>query len=193
MSAEHLPFSSIADVAEGRSAPDQDALAHLAACASCAADLAWLTRTIGLLRDPAAEDAPAAAVAESKAIFRSRRTQPARLTRALLRFDSARAAPAFGLRADATLERQLLLEADGYEIELRIAPAGERWSVAGQLLGGERAEGGGVELLGATDIASAQLNELQEFVLAPVRGGRYNLTLTLAGRAIVVPGLELGV
>lgn len=193
MSTQHLPFSQLADIAEGRSTPDEMARNHLRACPACAGDLAWLVHVIGVMRTMSSEASPSAAVARVKALFREQQAAPGarNLLRAILHFDSSHATPAFGLRSGAALERQLLLSASSYEIDLRIANSGGRWVVSGQLLG-DLATGGHVELLGATDMASAELNELHEFVLPSVCAGIYNLTLSFGERTIVVPGLELG-
>ncbi|MEI7770684.1 MAG: hypothetical protein WCI67_11870 [Chloroflexales bacterium] len=189
----HLRSSQIVDIAEGRAAPDEAAHSHLASCATCSGDLAWLTQVISLMRDADAAAPPADAVARVKALFRQRRPAPAasRIILAMLHSDSARTAPAFGLRAGPSLERQLLLCADSYDIDLRIAPVGERWNLSGQIFG-YSGPSGNAELLGAVELVSAEVNDLCEFMLPPVRAGRYNLILSLGDCAITVPGLELG-
>lgn len=195
---EHLPFGLLADLAEGQVEPTAEEREHLAACERCAADLAWLERMIAVSRGAAGEEPPGHVVERVKALFRERRRQAApapRLVYALLRFDSAHSAPAFGLRAGADHKRQLLLSAEGYDIDLRIAPAEGRWSIMGQLLpmtATARAAAGSAELLGAGGSVRAGLSELSEFILPPVRAGRYNLTISLDGSVILIPGLELG-
>lgn len=191
----HIPFSLIADIAEGRAAPDVGAQAHLAACPSCSASLAWLSRTIGTLRADTSEEPSARAVGAVKALFRAlppyQAHRPSFLT-AMLRFDSARALPAFGLRASATAERQLLFSAGPYDVDLRVAPAGERWAVTGQLLGNAPGDQGHVEILGPADADRAELSPESEFVLRPLRAGTYSLTISLATKAIVLRDVELG-
>jgi hypothetical protein len=193
---DHLPFNLIADLAEGRVAPSDGMRAHLASCGRCSADLAWLERLITLARGATFEEPPHEAVRRAKALLREHR--PAQRgpwpLRALLRFDSAFSAPAFGLRAAATSERQLLLDAESYVIDLRVAPAGDNLVVTGQLLAdtGTTAPPATAELLGARGQARATLNELNEFALPPVRPGRYTLTITLDDGVIVAPGLDLG-
>lgn len=194
---EHLPFGLLADLAEGRAEPTADERAHLAACERCAADLAWLERLVSLRRDSPGDEPPADAVGRIKALFRERRRRaPAarRLIHAVVRFDSAHSAPAFGLRAGVDLTRQILLSAGGYDVDLRIAPADGRWALTGQLLPIDSAPpaAGTAELLGAAGSVAAELSELSEFALPPVRAGRYNLTISLRGGVIVVPSLELG-
>lgn len=190
----HLPFSLLADIAEGRAAPDADARSHLAACPTCAENLAWLSRLIGLMRADASEEPAPLAVGAVKALFRARpprsAQRPALLT-ALLRFDSARSAPAFGLRSAAAAERQLLFSAGPYDVDLRVVPAGERWSVSGQLLGDPGSAHGHAEMLGHADAAHAELNAQSEFALRPLLPGRYTLTIRIADQAIVLPDVEL--
>ncbi|HMQ33895.1 MAG TPA: hypothetical protein PKD53_24400 [Chloroflexaceae bacterium] len=191
LTGEHLPLGLLVAAAEGRAALPADARAHLAACARCAADMAWAERLLALTRDASDDEPPARAVARIKALFRERRAvRPPGLVEAVLRFDSARSAPAFGLRGDAARERQLLLSAGGDDLDLRVAPVEGGWAVSGQIL--PNAGPGWAELLGAHGWARAELSALGEFALAPVRAGRYNLSLGLGERTIVVRGLELG-
>ncbi len=154
--------------------------------------------TLELLGASALEEPPPAAVAQVKALFRQHRPGGDRVAprplSAILRFDSARAAPAFGLRSSGVLERQLFFQADPYALDLRLGPAGTGWIVAGQVLGLEQPVPSAVwvELLGAHGRAEATLNELCEFTLAPVRPGRYHLMLLIGAQSILIPDLELG-
>jgi hypothetical protein len=194
VSVDHLRYSQIVDIATGLVVPDAAAASHLAECTTCARGLAWLTQLIDLMRDARAEPPPPEATARVKALFRQRRVAAPtpHLIYATLRFDSARTAPAFGLRSAATIERQLLLSADGCEIDLRIIPADGRWALCGQILGRQTGTGGSAEILGANELARAEISDLDEFVLTPVPAGRYTLTLILGNCTIVVPGLSLG-
>lgn len=193
---DHLPFNLIADLAEGRVALSDGPREHLASCGRCAADLAWLERLIALAREASFEEPPPEAVRRARALLAGRRParQGPRPLHALLRFDSAFNMPAFGLRAAAASERQILLDADGYVIDLRVTPAGEQLAITGQILAdaGIPAAPATAELLGARGQASADLNELNEFALPAVRPGHYTLTITLGDAVIVVPGLDLG-
>lgn len=190
----HIPFSIIADMAEGRLPLDSSSEAHLAACPACAAKLSWLRRTFSLLRSDTSEEPSARAVADVKALFHTRRRQAPRPSplAALLRFDSARAMPAFGLRAAAATERQLLFSAGPYDVDLRVAPAGDRWAVTGQLFGNILGDRGYVEILGPADGDRAELSPESEFYLRPVRTGTYSLTINLSSSAIVLSDVELG-
>lgn len=191
----HIPFSLIVDIAEGRTSPDAGARAHLDACPTCSSDLRWMSRTLAALQAEAAEEPPARAVADVKALFRARRPQRAPRASplaAMLRFDSARARPAFALRAGASAERQLLFSAGPYDIDLRIAPAGDRWVVSGQLLGNILDDRGHVEILSHADSDRAELSPESEFVLRPLRAGTYSLTISFAHGAAVTCNVELG-
>jgi hypothetical protein len=194
---EHLPFGLLADLAEGRARPTQGEHEHLHACARCSADLAWLEHVISLARDASIEEPPADVVARIKTLFRERRRQAAapRLLYTLLRFDSAQHALAYGLRSGGALERQLLLSAEGYDIDLRIVESGGLWQIIGQLLptaADSQTTGSRVELLGIRGGVATELSELSEFSMPPVRAGHYNLTITLRDGVILIPGLELG-
>lgn len=192
----HLPFSLIADIAEGRSDPDSDARSHLDACPGCVADLAWLTHTVVTLRADTSEEPAARAVADVKALFRARAPRPAfplGTLDALLRFDSARAVPAFGLRSGGTTERQLIFSAGPYDVDLRIAPAGDRCSVAGQLLGNIPGARGQAEILGSADADRAKLSPESEFAFRPLRPGMYSLTIRFDEQAIGLRNVEIRV
>lgn len=194
--SKHLPFALLADLAEGRATPEESARAHLAICRQCADELAWLSDALQLLRARELEEPPARAVTLTKALFRQRAARPAprRPILAVLGFDSGGAAPAFALRSAGATERQLIFHAPPFSIDLRVRPLQERWVVAGQLLGDEPAvlPGGRAEILGPNDGASAEMDELSEFELPPIRSGNYTLTLLLGELVLVVPALELG-
>jgi len=196
--SKHLPFETLADMAEGRApAPaSADARAHLASCESCSGQLARLSQTVRLMRADDSEAAPRGALHFALNLFRQRAAataEPSRLRRVLaaLSFDSAGLTPAFGVCAgQPAAARQLLYSAGASDLDLRVAPAGEgAWSVSGQLLGGSCA--GRVELEGADSSVEAALNEQCEFTLPPVPEGTYTLRLLLDDAEVEVPELEL--
>lgn len=194
--APRLSYAQLVDLAEGRlSEPERaDLLARLAADPLAAAELAWLERVIGLMRDDTGEDAPDYVVNRALRLFRPPPAPlvPGLLRRvvALLRFDSAQAPLAMGLRAGPPAVRQLLFNAAGRDLDLRLVPAGEQWQIIGQVLGPD--DGGFVVLQGQAGAFQAELNELSEFTLPPAPPGRYTLTLRQADLEIVVTDLELG-
>jgi hypothetical protein len=93
------------------------------------------------------------------------------------------------MRAD-TSARQMLYGAGDFDIDLRLAPGEEGWTVSGQVLGPCEA-GGRVEISGGGGRAEAALNELCEFTLRPLPSGAYTLLLTVAGVEVEVPELSL--
>lgn len=189
----HIPFTTLVDLAESRTTIDEPMRLHLAVCQRCAGDLAWLTRTIDLMRTDQASNPPAAAVARVKRLIQARPRPRATSLRqrlvAHMNFDSAQAPLAFGIRAGAGGQRQLLFEADQHMIDMRLTPNGELWSISGQVLG--NVDFGRVNLGNADTSATAELNQLSEFVLPPVPAGRYTLTLALDDRDIDIPDLEI--
>lgn len=196
----HLPFERLADIAEGRLSETERALSlvHLSGCPRCSADMAWLERVTGLMRTDAIdnEDAPAHVFARAARLLRPlRETEAApqrgarRRIAAALRFDSAAQPFALGLRGGAGAARQLLFNAESYDLDLRAAPENGAWAVSGQVLG--PGEGGLVRLDGAAGSVDADLGEPREFSLPPVPPGEYTLSFVLDDIEITVDGLEL--
>lgn len=199
MTPQHLEFAHLVDLVEGCQPDDVRAasLAHVAACSDCAGQLSSLERVIGAMRADMTEDAPQATIARALNIFRTRaafgmsaKPSLVRRVRAALSFDSMDLMPAFGVRSGQQTTRQLLFSAGEQELDLRVAPSGEKWVVSGQLLGTECMDGR-VELEGAAASAEATLNELCEFMLPSVPSGNYKLRLHLSDMEVEVPELEL--
>lgn len=117
---------------------------------------------------------------------------------AALTFDSwAAGSLALGVRAVPSDTRHLLFTAEGRDIDVRIAPAGGRFEVTGQILGPD--ESGVIELApasgGELDAASARavaLDDMGEFRLEGVRPGAYVLTLRVGEDEIVLPSIDVG-
>ena len=165
---------------------DQE-LTDLAAAASRLPDApaAWVDAALGMWKTAARASRSAAA--------------PTILSRivAALSFDSWATPPlAFGMRSVATESRHLLYSAEGRDVDVRVLQAGERFSVAGQILGPD--ETGEVELAGpgAGDGATArwitQLDALGEFRLDGLERGSYLLTLRVGTDEIVLPPILIG-
>src|SRR5829696_6331433 len=160
LTPRHIPFARLADLAEGRLSPEEAAeeRAHLADCTRCAGQAAQLGHLAALMRADTSEDAPAALVASVVRGFRARRArgeEPGLLRRlvAALTFDSSSLQPAFGVRSgQAAPARQMLFSAGDLDVDLRLAPGGEGWTVSGQVLGPCR--GGEVELLSGGETAA---------------------------------------
>jgi hypothetical protein len=200
LTPRHIPFARLADMAEGR--PSADASAeereHLSSCARCAGQAEQLGRLTALMRADSSADAPPEVLSGVVRMFRARRAgvapEPGRLRRivAALTFDSSSLRPAFGVRSgQAAPARQLLFSAGDLDVDLRLAPGGDGWTVSGQVLG-PCGGGGEVELLaGGEAAARAALNELCEFTLPPQPEGAYALRLRLGGAEVEIPELSL--
>jgi hypothetical protein len=113
---------------------------------------------------------------------------------AVLSIDSwAAPTPALGLRALRSPTRHLLFSARGRDIDLRIAPAHEAFSVLGQILGPD--EAGSVQALAQSPNALAlvaQLDAMGEFRLDGLSPGSYQLTIFVGDDEIVLPTVEVG-
>lgn len=198
MTAASIPFEQLVDLVEERLPPEErQALLTLAATRpQDMATIAWLERVLGRMQDDATEnaDAPAALVARTLQLFAPRVAPPAPQLRervlAMLRFDSLLQPLALGVRAGRAATRQVLFNANDWDIDLRISRSGTQWIVAGQVLG--PGEGGTVELQGPMVAVRTTMNELWEFALPPVPSGDYNLTLTLKNTEIRTPSLRVG-
>jgi anti-sigma factor RsiW len=203
--SSHVPFRRLADLVEGRLRPDEQAQVqrHVAGCPRCAAEVAWLESVLELMRGDASEDAPPPVITRAVRLFRPIARQapechrgqavpePRRRVAAVMQFDSARLPLMAGVRGEPMGPRQLLFSAEEYELDLRIAPAGEAWIVSGQVLG--PAAAGQVELQSETESQQVPLSELSEFALPPVLAGSYALLLYLADVEVEVGKLEVGV
>jgi hypothetical protein len=118
-----------------------------------------------------------------------------RLVAATLTFDSwAASSFAHGMRSTRNPTRHLMFSADGRDIDLRVTPRAEHFTVSGQVLGPD--ESGRVELttLSAPNAAchTAQLDPLSEFRIDGVAAGRYVLTLHTGADPIVVQPIDVG-
>lgn len=193
MTSSPVSFEQIAALVDGQLSPEEQAVLRARIMASPqAATLAWLERVVGLMRaDNGFDPPPTVRVRAANLISRSARL-PATRTRiaGALRFDSRTQPLAFGIRSGITAVRQLLFNAGERDIDLRVTPSGERFVVAGQVLGPE--EPGMVALRGEATTAEAQLNALAEFVLPPVPAGKYILVLALESAEVVIDDLDVG-
>ena len=191
----HTEFSRLIDLGEGRlsSVERNEVMTHISTCHTCAERLAKIEKTINLMRSDDSEDAPRHAIAGAVSLLRLHKPAPSGLRRILasLSFDSFTTAPAFGIRAAATEERQLVFIAGDNEIQLQIAPADKKWKVYGQVLG--PCSGGEVEVTGAAGSQKLPLDELCEFSLPPMSSGDYVLSLLLQDVEVEIPALKLGV
>ncbi|HVF92008.1 MAG TPA: hypothetical protein VNH22_18235 [Blastocatellia bacterium] len=195
LNSPHTEFDELTDLAEGRLSPDKrsEVMGHLASCQNCSEELSRVEQTIELMRTDALEDAPLYVIERAARLLpSSARRSPSLLRRVLaaLEFDSLQSSPAFGVRSGLSGERQLLFSAEQHEIQLQVSPSAEAWILSGQVLG--PCDGGEAELRSHAYSTQARLNNLCEFVLPPVAGGTYTLTLRFADVELEVPDLKLG-
>jgi len=196
--SQHIPFRTLAEMAEGGLAGEGRAAAqhHIADCSRCASQLERLTKTVDLMRTDRAEDAPPRVIARAVNLFRLRppaEPQPSLVRRVLaaLSFDSLQLAPTYGVRSGGLAARQLLYNAGENDLDLRLTSKDESWVVSGQVLGGGCSGGGEALLQGSSGQAIATLNELCEFALPPVPSGSYTLRVRFNDVEVEVPRLEL--
>lgn len=147
-------------------------------------------------------DAPPQLVRSALEMWRTHRPaagaqRPRQRWVAVLSFDSwARAPLAAGMRALPSEVRHLLFTAQGRDIDLRIAPSADGFSLSGQLLGPNGA--GSVELTWLAGNSeqpvgrAAPLDDLGEFQLDGVGSGTYLLTVRLDADEIALPPIEIG-
>jgi hypothetical protein len=211
MFQRHLTTDLLADLAAGRLADSEriDALNHLASCARCTGELAWIERASSTLHASLVEleDAPDALVTRAVSIFRPAPQQatteasPGIFQRivASLTFDSGSSPLAFGVRSALPVERQLLASADaiGIDIDLRVVPHGDRWNVIGQMLGDDESFDGTVTLQpvsGDTAVRTAPINQFGEFTVHDLPSGMWELVASQPGRnaELVLSELRIG-
>jgi hypothetical protein len=191
----HISFAELAELAEQCSTASPEQREHLSTCSQCSKQLESIRQAIDLMRSDTTEDAPAALLNYTKNVFRGRErdAEPAAVRRvqASVSFDSLTNAPAFGLRSQAAVGRQLIYAAEIADIEVRISPADAEWHVAGQVLGTDCISGE-VELESEGFSVSATLNDLCEFSFGTVPAGAYKLSVRLPNLIVETPRLELG-
>lgn len=193
-SVRHIPFATLVDLVDGRIAPSQrDALeAHLRICPRCTADREWYSNISGLLRAGDLADAPPPVLERAIGVFKTRpkAKQPGTLRRiiAVLSFDSGLPQPVLGVRSALPGARQMLFDAEPFQLDVRVARAGDDVMLSGQVLG--PCDGGEVVLRGPQQ-ASARLNELCEWVLPAVPVGVYELVLRVGEAEVSIANLGL--
>ncbi len=191
----HISFTELADLADERMEPSPDALRHVAECSHCSGQLQTIRQTTGLMRSDAIESAPAELVKFAKEIFRQRveYRKPSTLSRilAVLTFDSLTAAPAYGLRSQAGVGRQLVYSTETHDIDVRVSSENDEWQITGQVPGSLCASGE-VKLESNSFSATTKLTELCEFSFSSVPEGTYKISVQLPDVTIQIPPLELG-
>ena len=101
---------------------------------------------------------------------------------------------AHGMRSLRGETRHLLYSAGGRDIDLRISPAAEAYSLAGQILGPD--EAGVIELsIHGDAVQSAHVTDLDafgEFRIHGLRRGNYRMVLRLGQTEVELPAVDVG-
>ena len=101
---------------------------------------------------------------------------------------------AHGMRALRGDTRHLLYNAGGRDIDLRISPAAEAYSLAGQILGPD--EAGVIELSTRDDLLQSahvtDLDALGEFRIHGLHRGSYRMVLRLGHTEVELPAVDVG-
>jgi hypothetical protein len=172
-------------------------------CRYCDANIGWYKRVKMLAANDDSTEPPAWVLKRALRIVDESRRVTARNKRsrksiASLVFDSlARQHPA-GVRSTATEQRQLLYTANGYSIDLQVAPVdGVVSNLIGQILfegesGFESVQGIGVGLaLDGVAVASTATNSIGEFSIQGLGPGDYDLSIEADKGTIIVPRLPM--
>ena len=151
-----------------------------------------ISKIIRLMGTDTSVDAPQGAISWSKNIFLNRATKPqtsfAQRVLAILQMDLSPNKAAFGERsASATQARQMLFQAEDASVDLRIKQEENDFSIHGQILGADFADG--TIKLGDFE---TQANEVSEFKFMKIPSGNYNLQLQKGEIEIVIEGLQFG-
>jgi anti-sigma factor RsiW len=172
-----------------------DVESHVAGCAHCFHKLTDLRHLITRLQS-AAE--PNVSVTERAVqMYRSRKSRPSNLLEplrrvmAVLHFDSNTMTPSFGVRSGAPVARQLLFRAGANEIDLRIQPIGQMWTLSGQILGPSAASGNAL-LQDLQGVREVKLSELSEFIFTSIPAGMYRLVVSLTDADIELADIRVG-
>jgi hypothetical protein len=131
----------------------------------------------------------------AKNIFRQgvAHQKPSTLSRivAALTFDSLTAAPAYGLRSQPGVGRQLVYSTETIDIDVRVSAENDEWQIAGQVPG-SLCTSGEVTLESDSFSVSTKLTGLCEFSFSSVPEGTYKLSVQLPDVTIETPPLEIG-
>lgn len=177
---KHLTFEKLVDKFEGRlAAADADSiLSHLKECSACHAEHRKLEDFFGYVSIRPSEEVPQAATANILNIYQRRPVveiaKEGLLSKlGVLVFDDW--TTALNERFAGMDSRQMLFNADGFDIDLRIEFVGESCVVTGQVF----PDCPGAEITLSSQEASEKvtLNDMGEFSFVPVKTGEYSLRI----------------
>lgn len=140
-------------------------------------------------------DAPPDAVKWAKGLYRTRVVEkPAGLVRRIVAVVTAEIAPgllAFGERSGAAGgARQMLFEAGGNAVDLRITETKDKFDIRGQILG-DGFENANIELANGDKKFTTQADAMSTFSYTGVAAGEYSLTITGQAAEIVIEQLKI--
>ena len=192
----HLTFAEQVEFAEQNLAVDSasEVRAHIDDCPVCAREQGKLTETFLAMRGDRSEDVPSHVHNRALRLFNEAgRAAPASALRRLLAqmvFDSGLQPALAAVRGQSATGRQRLYATADHEIEITVAPEGDGWRIAGQLLGPVApAE---FDLRMGDQTRSLILDDSMEFSFDSCRPGRYTCSVRLRGEVIDVPEFEVG-
>lgn len=191
----HISFEALVDYNEKKLVPSQekDILEHLALCNSCSAQSKRLKEFLELTRNRLTEQTPQTTTAACLNLFESQETRrkESLIKKVLgsLVFDDWQMAFVINERLSESEFRQLLYNAENYDVDLRLIPIEKRWVIAGQILG--ECNGGKVQIHSDNFVEEVFLNESCEFVIQNVPDGSYALKVFLEDVEIEISELLL--
>ncbi len=193
----HIEFEKITDLITGMlsSAEQRELAAHLETCPDCAILKEQAQKNVEIMRSDRLEEVPPHILERTFALLREKKPTPAKPSLvdriiAVLQTEDSILTPAFGLRSGQTNSiRRLWLTADMAEIDLRLEPAGEMWTVTGQVFG-DFTGGEGVLQNDEAEL-HAPLSDLCEFSFTGVLPGVYKMTLRLTDVEIEIPEVKI--
>ncbi len=196
MNSSHISFETMTEIVL-QTIPKSE---HLSNCAECAAEFSRLEKLIGVMLKDDSAAAPPYLLARMQSRFEEHfaekqadapeKSSVLQKILAVLISDSAAMTPAFGVRSSPDASRQLLYLMGNNDLDLRISPEGEKWSVAGQIFG--TIENGKAALTGENAAEETALNELGEFVFAPVAAGKYALRFEIGAEEFEISEINVG-
>jgi hypothetical protein len=148
-----------------------------------------------LIRRDDSVDAPNDSIRWASNLFRTRavETKPSLVKRmaAVLQMEIAPNKPAFGERsASASAVRQLLYQADGNAVDVRIEKAKKGFTIRGQILGDGFANAA-IGLNGEDRSFVASANDTSEFRFDSVPAGQYELTIRTETLEITLKAIDV--
>lgn len=195
-----ISLETLLDYLEGRTAEaaGREIATHLeSGCARCTPQVAELQRLLPVMREAYEYEAPASVVERAKAIHRERFVKPTRISLIGRLISDSRAGFAMaGARGAERAGVRMVFATDDHDIDLwQEREPGGSWYVIGQAVvrsSGNALTPDAVELLTPSGIVSEATAEADEFHLADVPAGSYDLRLVLGDTDIILPNVTVG-